>query len=131
MRLLRFMVLLVLLMPYLYRYVQYLEEHVDGAMHRPLHFLGMVVLTCVLYLFVSREERKVNENWKRKYPWVIWAVFGSMGLLVLGLWAVEIFTGYRAGHIVSVCIYGLPIAVLWVLTVLGVIDRAASNLPAP
>lgn len=126
MQLIRYTILLLLFIPYL-EYLRGLEQHVNAIIHRPLHFLGMVGFTCVLYLFMTPEERKVDEAWKKKYPWLIWVVFGSIVLLMLSLWLIELLIDYRTGHIVSICIYALPIAVVLVLTVIGVIDRAAPS----
>lgn len=123
MRPLRFAVLLVLLVPWLEQLRQ-LDQYVVDVVHRPLHFLGMTVFVSIIYLLASPEDKRVSEKWRRKYGWMTYVVFGSSAALMIALWAIELLIGQKVGHIVSVVIYGLPIAVVWLLTVLGVIDRA-------
>lgn len=122
MRVLRYAVLLMLLGPYL-EHLRRLDQYVVDVVHRPLHFLGMSVFAGIFYLFMYPEERKVSEGWKKKYGWLTYVVFGSSASLMIALWAFELLTGHKAGHIVAIVIYGTPIFVVWMLTVLRVIDR--------
>ena len=122
MRVLRYAVLLMLLMPYLEQFWR-LDQYVVDVVHRPLHFLGIAVFAGIFYLFMYPEERRVSEGWKRKYGWLTYVVFGSSASLMIALWAVELLIGHKVDHIVSIVIYMIPIFVVWLMTVLGVIDR--------
>lgn len=126
MRIVRYAILLMLLMPYV-EYLRRLDQYVADVVHRPLHFLGMAVFVVIIYLFMSPEERRVDEKWKRRYGWLVYVVFGSSVALMVALWAVELLTGYRVGHIASIVIYGIPISVVWLMTVLGILDRAGEQ----
>lgn len=113
----------MLLMPYL-EHLRRLDQYVVDVVHRPLHFLGMAVFVGIFYLFMYPEERRVSEGWKKKYGWLTYVVFGSSAALMIALWAFELLTGHKVGHIVSIVVYGTPISVVWMLTVLRVIDRS-------
>ena len=118
MRLLRAIVVTILLIPF-YRHLEKLDQYVDPAIYRPLHFLGMALVAGVFYLLVpagKEKEKSQDPSWKSAYTWL---VFGAMVLLMVGMWIFELLTGNVVGHIAAVCIYMIPIVILGLVRVAG------------